>query len=236
MTDFVLVPGAWLGAWAWDEVTPLLREAGHGVHPLSLSGLAEKADRKGAPAPGQETHVRDVVDEIERLDLREVALVGHSYAGIPVCQAAQRLGGRLAHVVLVDANVPADGEPFLSALRPEGRAELEAALAAHGGDWPPPAAATLAGQDLTDEQLALFTARATPHPGASLTEPAALARPLASLPATYVQCLRDHPELRADVAPLVTGGHWRLTRLDTGHWPMLSRPRELAGVLLDAVR
>ena len=76
MAEFVLVPGAWLGAWAWDEVVPDLRSAGHGAHPLTLSGLAEK---QGVPA-GQQTHVRDIVSEIERHDLHDVVLVGHSYS------------------------------------------------------------------------------------------------------------------------------------------------------------
>ncbi|MCW2859039.1 MAG: putative esterase, partial [Actinoallomurus sp.] len=66
MTEFVLVAGAWLGSWAWDEVVPQLRAAGHGTHPLTLSGLAGK---QGVPA-GQQTHVQDIVDEVERQDLR----------------------------------------------------------------------------------------------------------------------------------------------------------------------
>ena len=102
MTNFVLVAGARLGAWAWDEVRAELRAAGHGAHPLTLSGLAEK---RGVPA-GQQTHVRDIVDEVERLDLRDVVLVGHSYSGIPVGQAAERIGDRLARVVFVDSSVP----------------------------------------------------------------------------------------------------------------------------------
>ncbi|WP_206061397.1 hypothetical protein [Nonomuraea basaltis] len=50
MTEFVLVAGAWLGAWAWDEVVPDLRAAGHGIHPLTLSGLAEKQRRPPSSA------------------------------------------------------------------------------------------------------------------------------------------------------------------------------------------
>jgi hypothetical protein len=92
MAEFVLVAGAWLGSWAWDEVVPELRAAGHGTHPLTLSGLA---DKQGVPA-GQQTHVQDIVDEVERHDLRDVILVGHSYSGIPVGQAAEWIGDRLA--------------------------------------------------------------------------------------------------------------------------------------------
>jgi pimeloyl-ACP methyl ester carboxylesterase len=83
---------------------PYLRAAGHGVHPLTLSGLAEK---RGVPA-GQQTHVQDIVDEVEGQDLRDVVLVGHSYSGTPVGQAAERIGDRLARVVFVDSSVPAE--------------------------------------------------------------------------------------------------------------------------------
>lgn len=97
MANFVLVAGARLGGWAWDEVVPYLRAAGHGAHPLTLSGLA---DKQGVPA-GQQTHVQDIVDEVEGQDLRDAVLVGHSYSGIPVGQAAERIGDRLTHVVFV---------------------------------------------------------------------------------------------------------------------------------------
>ncbi|MFF3691113.1 alpha/beta fold hydrolase [Streptomyces sp. NPDC002187] len=229
MTEFVLVAGAWLGSWAWDEVVPRLHAAGHGAHPLTLSGLAEK---QGVPA-GQQTHVQDIVDEVERLDLRNVVLVGHSYSGIPVGQAAERIGDRLARVVFVDSSVPADGESFVSAWW-EGPAKLEASIAGNGGFWAPLTAADYGGQGLTDEQIARIVGGSTPHPGASLAEPAVLSRPLGELPATYIKCLLDGPEPSDDVAELLTSRHWRLVEMDTGHWPMFSRPGELARILLDA--
>ncbi len=219
--------GAWLGAWAWDEVVPELRAAGHGTHPLTLSGLA---DKQGVPA-GQQTHVRDIVDEVERHDLRDVILVGHSYSGIPVGQAAERIGDRLARVVFVDSNVPADGESFASGWSQEGRAMLEASFAENDGFWAPLTAADYDGQGLTDEQIARIVGGSTPHPGATLTEPAVLARPLGELPATYIKCLLDGPEPTDDVAELLTSEHWRLVEMDTGHWPMFSQPRELARIL-----
>lgn len=229
MAEFVLVAGAWLGSWAWVEVTPELRAAGHGAHPLTLSGLADKQD---LPA-GQQTHVQDVVDEIERLDLRDVVLVGHSYSGIPVGQAAGRIGDRLARMVFVDANVPADGASFVSAW-PSGQAMVEAAIADNDGHWPPLTAADFAGQGLNDEQIARITGGSTPHPGSTLTEPAVLTRPLAELPATYVKCLLDGAEPSDDVAALLASEKWTMVEMDTGHWPMFSQPHELARILLDA--
>jgi pimeloyl-ACP methyl ester carboxylesterase len=226
MANFVLVAGARLGAWAWDDVVPHLRAAGHGVYPLTLSGLAEK---RGVPA-GQQTHVRDIVDEVAGRDLRDVVLVGHSYSGIPVGQAAERIGDRLARVVFVDSSVPADGEAFVS-VWPDGGATVTASIAANGGFWPLVPAAHFDGHGLTDEQVARIVAGATPHPGASLTEPARLARPLGEVPATYIHCTLPGDELAGEVAELLTGGSWRLVEMDTGHWPMFSQPRELARIL-----
>ncbi|WP_330285998.1 alpha/beta fold hydrolase [Streptomyces sp. NBC_00576] len=224
MSEFVLVAGARLGAWAWDEVVVELRAAAHGVHALTLSGLAE---RRGEPA-GQRTHVRDIVEEVERLDLWDVVLVGHSYAGIPVGQAAELIGERLGRVVFVDASVPADGKSFLWGWDSAG---VEASIADNGGFWPAASAAHFAGQGLTDEQISRIVSGSTPHPGATLTEPAVLTGSLGDLPATYVKCLLDDPEPSEDVVELLKSDRWALAELDTGHWPMFSRPRELAAVL-----
>lgn len=227
MTRFVAVAGAWLGAWAWDEVVPELRAAGHEVYALTLSGLAEK---QGIPA-GQQTHVQDIVDEVERLDLRDVVLVGHSYSGVPVGQAAERIGDRLARVVFVDANVPVEGKSFLDGFPSDF---IRRSLDENGGYWPPLDPADYTGQGLTDEQITRIITEGTPHPGATLTEPAVLAHPLAGLPATYVKCLLDGDELPAPADELVASGRWELVRMDTGHWPMFSRPRELARILVES--
>jgi pimeloyl-ACP methyl ester carboxylesterase len=227
MAEFVLVPGAWLGSWAWDDVVPHVRAAGHGSYPMTLSGLAEK---QGVPA-GQRTHVQDIVDEVLRRNLHDVVLVGHSYSGIPVGQAAERIGERLTHLVFVDANVPVDGESFT-----EGSADFEAAITENGGFWRPLTAAEYEGQGLTDEQVARIVAGSTPHPGATLTEPAALNRSIGELPTTYIKCLLDWPEPTETVARLLSSERWRLVTMDTEHWPMFSQPRELAQILLDATQ
>ncbi|HEY9330664.1 MAG TPA: alpha/beta hydrolase [Streptomyces sp.] len=234
MANFVLVAGARLGAWAWGEVVPHLRAAGHGVYPLTLTGLA---DKQGVSA-GQATHVQDIVAEVERQGLRDVVLVGHSYSGIPVGQAAERIGDRLARVVFVDSSVPTDGKSFASAW-PDGGAALEASIAKNGGVWPLAPAAHYDGEGLTDEQIARLVRGSTPHPGATLTEPAVLSGPLGELTATYILCVMpgaepDDAEPDEDVVELLNSKHWRLVKMDTGHWPMFSQPRELAQVLLDA--
>lgn len=61
-----------------------------------------------------------------------------------------------------------------------------------------------------------------------------LARPLGTLPTTYIKCLLDGAEPRDDVAGLLTSERWSLVKMDTGHWPMFSQPEELARILLEA--
>jgi len=102
MTTFVLVPGAWLGAWAWHDVTARLRAAGHDVYPLTLTGLADRA-HTGGPDTDLDTHATDVTALIEAEELRDVVLVGHSYAGSVVTLAADRVPDRLRTVVYVDS-------------------------------------------------------------------------------------------------------------------------------------
>jgi pimeloyl-ACP methyl ester carboxylesterase len=226
MAEFVLVAGAWFGSWAWGEVVPELTAAGHGAHPVTLSGVAEK---RASPA-GQQKHVQDIVDVVEGADLREVVVVGHSYSGIPAGQAAERIGDRLARAVFVDSNVPADGESFTSAWSEARVAELT-----ERGFWPPLAAEDYADQGLSGDEIARIVGGSTPHPAASLTEPAVLTRPLGELPATYIKCLLDGETPSPDVVELLKSDRWHLVEMNTGHWPMFSRPKDLARILVEAV-
>ncbi|MEX1167556.1 MAG: alpha/beta fold hydrolase, partial [Hydrogenophaga sp.] len=77
---FVLVHGAWHGAWCWSRVLPLLREAGHTAHAVTLTGVGERAHLLSA-AVDIDTHIQDVVGLIDAEELSDVILVGHSYAG-----------------------------------------------------------------------------------------------------------------------------------------------------------
>ena len=99
MATYVLVPGFWLGAWVWDEVADVLRSQGHEVLPVTLTGLAERA-AEASPEVDVDTHAQDILDVIG--DRRDVVLVGHSGASLPVTAVADRIPERLARVVYVD--------------------------------------------------------------------------------------------------------------------------------------
>ena len=117
MTTYVLVPGAWLGGWAWQPVTDQLRDHGHEVHAVTLTGLG---DRSGLATPqvDLDTYISDVAGLIEAERLDDVVLVGHSYAGHVVTGVADRIPGRIALLAYLDAGPSPTGPPFWTSSRP----------------------------------------------------------------------------------------------------------------------
>ena len=94
MTTFVLVHGAWHGGWCWKRVAKHLRSQGHEVHTPSLSGLAERSHLM-TRLVNLETHILDIVNLFHWEELSEVVLCGHSYGGMVITGAADRVAGRL---------------------------------------------------------------------------------------------------------------------------------------------
>lgn len=226
---FVLVPGAWMGAWAWEPVTQELRSGGFQVFPLTLSGVSRDTDSTNV---GLATHVSAVQAVLEENDLHDVILVGHSYSGIVVGQVADRVPERVKHTVYVDAFLPHSGKSMLDAFSEAQRADELKQIADHGGLWPAPEVAGAAdGHGLSQEQAQWLVERLVNHPGRTVSEPAVLGRPLSKQNATYILCSF---ELSGDVAALRAEPSWTFRKLEAGHWPMVSTPHELTALLEEA--
>jgi pimeloyl-ACP methyl ester carboxylesterase len=218
----------WLGAWAWHDVTAALRDAGHEVYPLSLTGVADRSHLLG-PGVDLDTHIADIVRLAEIEDLRDFVLAGHSYGGMPVSAAALRLRNRLKAVVYVDSG------PL-----PEGTTQLSIS-----GDAPPgpgippplwdPAADPVNQAGLDERAVERLRARSTPHPRASVTQPLGARATSADLPTALVACTFKPAQVRSMMAaghPFFSGlAEAQIVPLDTGHWPMLSEPKALASIL-----
>ncbi|MEV4489279.1 alpha/beta hydrolase [Micromonospora coxensis] len=236
MATFVLVPGFWLGGWAWREVTGELRRRGHEVYPLTLTGVAERAHLAG-PQVGLETHTTDITALIETEELRDVVLVGHSGGGMPVIQAADRMPDRIGTVVYVDSGPLPDGTSQFDTTPPEEQQRLRERIG-DGHLLPPPAwdraedPENLAGLD--DAALELLRRRATGQPLRAATDPVRRTggRPV---PTALVACTFPVEVVRTMIAeghPFFAGlADAALHGLPTGHWPMLSEPKALADVL-----
>jgi pimeloyl-ACP methyl ester carboxylesterase len=243
MATFVLVPGMWLGSWAWHDVTEMLRGAGHSVYPVTLTGLGERVHLAG-PQVDLDTHVADVVNLLRYEELREVVLVGHSYAGNVIAGVADRVPERIARLVYVDTWPLPDGVAQIDLNPPEARQAQEQQVATQGEGWRvplPPWEELDEGNDLRglgEAERRLMRARAVDHPFGTITQPVRLKNPAReALPKTAIWCSLTAEEVQEMVAsyPAVCSElakpGWQVVELPTGHWPMFSRPRELAELL-----
>jgi pimeloyl-ACP methyl ester carboxylesterase len=224
----VLVPGFWLGSWAWDEVASILGEDGHDVTALTLPGLeSADADRSNI---GLSDHVDAICQAVAGAG-RPVVLAVHSGAGGAGYAATDRIPDLIAAMVYVDSG-PATGalDPgFAGAERPLAWKEIEAEENL---------------SDLTEQQKETFRERAVPEPGGvlrdapSLTNEARLDIPTTAICTGYSS---DDYKAAAKEGYAWLGGFAELrdiTWLDlpTSHWPMWSRPKELAEILGDVAR
>jgi dienelactone hydrolase len=249
MTAFILVSGAYTGGWIWQEAAARLRESGAEAYPATLTGMGQRRHLAG-PGTDLETHIEDLVQLIDDVDAPEVVMVGHCYGIHPVLGAAGRRPERIARIVHLDAGMPQDGDAALKLVPdPAVRDRLSNPAEQTEDDWriPPPPLdewqrwGSTAG--IPADALARLARRAAPQPRGTLTQPLRVSDAVAGMPATGVLCTANGPGI-AMVEDLVGLGDPRLQalteprvtffELDTGHWPMLSTPGELAEVLLRA--
>lgn len=227
--DFVLVHGAWHGAWCWRRVLLGLWAAGHRAFAVSLTGVGERA-HQFRPDLGLKTHADDVCAVIEAEELQGAVLVGHSYGGMVITAVADRLAERLSHLVYLDAVVPQPGESWSSGHEAKTQEARRAAIAATGAI--PPADPAAFG--LTGEDAAWVARRQTPQPGGVYDDVLHFnAQRIAALPRTFIDCTApalptiDLMRRRVRAEP-----GWKVVEIATGHDPMVSAPDALLAALL----
>lgn len=231
---FVLVHGAWGGAWIWRRVLGALRAAGHEVHAVTLTGDGERAHLR-TPAIGLRTHVDDVLGLVAAEELSGIVLVGHSYGGLVVTGVADALLARspalLRGLVYIDAMVPLPGECWSSQHSAEVVAARTAAAQAHDGALPPP---DPSGFGLTAADRDWLLRRQVPHPFGPYREALQFsAERLASVPRCFVDCTTPaYPTIAPMRQRVRQQPGWHVVELATGHCPMVSEPDALVRVLL----
>lgn len=232
-TPVLLVPGFWLGAWAWHHVVDALRARGHeSVLPLTPAG--QEPDE---PRPTRTSHSEQAAWLLDRVHEcgEPPVLVAHSGASFIASGVLDASPDSVARVVYVDGGPLGDGATFDASL-PEEAAELP---------LPPfevlERASSLAG--LSDAQREEFRRRAVPQPGRVVREPLHLSNPeRRRVPTTIIACSIPSDQIRS----LAAAGHPMFAEvatltdllfmdLPTGHWPMWSRPNELAELISRAV-
>ena len=223
----ILVPGFWLGAWAWDEVAAKLRATGHEVTALTLPGLeSADADRSSITL---DDHVEAIVDALEAAPA-PVVLAVHSATGFSGYVASDRVPDRIAAMVYVDTapGIPPLDPNFEGVEKPMVWSEIEAEENLDG---------------LSDAQKETFRERAVPVPGGVLRGRATLTNDARrDIPSTliatgftsedYKKGAAEHPEWSwlAGI-PELRNATW--IDLPTSHWPMWSRPDDIARIIGD---
>jgi pimeloyl-ACP methyl ester carboxylesterase len=237
----VLVHGAWGGAWIWRRVLAPLRAAGHEVHAATLTGDGDRAHLRHRGIRLAD-HVADVVALVRAEELRDVVLVGHSYGGMVVTGAADRLldarpeaaGGAVRQLIYVDAMVPLPGEGWGDRHDATTVAARTAAAAAHDHALPPPDPVDFG---ITGADRDWLLRRQVPHPFGPYRDPLAFdGERWARLPRHFIDCVAPaYPTIAAMRERVRALPGFTVSTLDTGHCPMVTAPAALVAQLLAAI-
>ena len=231
----ILIAGHWLGAWAWEEVLEHLKTDHSRAIAMTLPGLdGDDPERAVKTLDDQSAAVLDLLVRLGVSEAEPATIVAHSGANFPVSLVLDQHPELVHRVVWVDSGPVAAGSLFAPDL-PEGADEL-----------PLPPFDALAQQasleGLSAEVLERFRARAVPEPGPVLRQPVELTNDArrkvrttlvcCSIPSAQVlELSRAGHAMFAEVANLE---HLDVIDLPTGHWPMWSRPRDLAKAIQSA--
>ena len=229
--ELVLVPGLWLDASSWDDVVPVLEQAGHRARPLTLPGMASRdADRSVITL---RDHVEAVVAAVDDAEGR-VVLVGHSGGGAIAHAAVDARPARVARVVYVDS----------WPLGPGGC--INDGLPSADGEVPLPDWSFFDDEDLVDLDdglRAAFRARAVPAPAkVAAGRQELFDERRYDVPVTVIACEFSGAQLREWMAQgepeldeLATLRDVSWIDMPTGHWPQFTRPRDLGAAIAAAV-
>jgi pimeloyl-ACP methyl ester carboxylesterase len=225
----VLVHGAWHGAWCWATFQAELDRRGITSYAIDLPGHGTSLE----PLGGLHHDAAHLAATLDHLDLTDAVLIGHSYGGAVITQAATDRSD-LAHLVYVAAFALNAGESVMGTLRSLDRhdVDLSAAMRFHDDGTstldPELAAAALYGS-CSPEAVAAALPRLSPQPGSTMTEDVT-GTPRDTITSTYVRCLQDralHPEHQAVFAARCTTH----VDLDADHSPFVSMPAALADII-----
>jgi pimeloyl-ACP methyl ester carboxylesterase len=231
--NFVLLHGAFHGAWCWREVAHALRQHGHRVTTPTQTGLGERRHLLN-PSITIDTFIADLVEHIRYEEISDAVLVGHSFGAIAITGAADRIPQRIRQLIYLDSRIVRNGQSAFDSSLPELVAERRALAARHGGLFLPPPPAETFG--IPPGKLAERADRLlTPHPFATFHNRLRLTNPIGNgLPCTYIACTSPaYPSLAACHAWAREQLDWGYRELATGHDAMITAPTETARLLME---
>jgi hypothetical protein len=228
MSRFVLVPGAWLGGWVWKRVVPILEKKGHEAFPVTLTGMGERVHLASKDV-GIETAIQDVLNVIAYNEVEDFVLVGHSFAGKVAAAVADRLHEKVEKVIYVDAFRPENVR------EPQGGFDPTREFGpSQDGNAIPLTEEIIdrIGKDVKGPDRKWMMSMATPWPIKLAKDPITISKNYDTVKETYVFC-----SLSGDPVDEIIAGKWGKLNgpykvIETGHWPMITKPEELAEDIL----
>lgn len=236
MSHFLLVHGAFHGAWCWHKTIPELEKRGHRVTAIDLPGQGQ--DRTPLQQVTLETMVERIASALSGL-LEPAVLVGHSLGGMPISATAEKVPERVKTLVYLTAFLPRDGESLLAIEDRNPKVVVPKCIifdADHvGGSIMPDKVREIFYHDCSEADLAFAGARLRPQALAALKTPVHLTEErFGSVPRVYVECTDDRAlciEIQRDMIekspPVDVRG------LPASHSPFFSMPDRLADALAD---
>lgn len=223
--DIVLVAGLWLDGSAWDEVVPELEALGHHAIPLTLPGQGD-----GSADATLEEQVAAVVAAVESADGAPL-VVGHSAACTLAWLAADRRPDRVGAVALVGGFPSSEGEAYADFFpTTDGRMPFPGWAPFEGPD----------SADLDDATSAAIEQAAIPVPEGVTKATVHYAEERRYAVPVVLVCPEFTPEQAkewiesGDVPEMAKAEHVDYVDIDSGHWPMFTKPAELARLLAAA--
>jgi pimeloyl-ACP methyl ester carboxylesterase len=228
MATFVLVHGAWHGAWCWRRVARILIQAGHEVFTPTLTGVGERSHLL-TPDVNLDTHILDIVNEMKWQELKNVVLVGHSYAGMVITGVAEQMEKSITSFVMLDAFFPETGEALVD-LQPLSVRDGFLAAQRNGASTVPPRPAVMF--NVNENDRAWVDAQCTPHPLKCFLQKLTLTRARERIAnKSYIRATGypSEPFDRALANARAKG--WHIDEVASGHDVMLDTPERLAAIL-----
>jgi pimeloyl-ACP methyl ester carboxylesterase len=235
LTTFVLVHGAWHGAWAWEKVAAELKNAGHRVLAFDLPAAGDDQ------TPGHEVTLDSyaaAIAKVIRAEKEKVVLVGHSMGGIAISAAAELVPDRIRRLIYLTGFLPRHGETLLALEERNPRPTVPPALVVKEGSptavLHPDRIVEIFFHDLPPHEAEAAKAKLTPQPLAPLATPIKLTpERFGRVPKSYIECTDDHAisiELQRDMISKTPVDE--VVSLKSSHSPFLSMPLETARALM----
>lgn len=236
MSQFLLIYGAFHGAWCWDKTVAELEKRGHQAKAIDLPGQGE--DQTPLKLVTLDAMVDKIIETLKGL-AKPTVLVGHSLGGIPISVAGEKAPDRVKTLVYLSAFLPRDGETLIDIENRNPKQVVPKSMIFNSerisGAIMLDKVREIFYHDCSEADVAFATERLRPQAVAALFTPVHLTQErFGRIPRVYIECTDDRAlstEIQRDMiskSPPVD-----VRRLHASHSPFLSMPDKLAAAMSD---